>query len=208
MQPVPRRFPFPGGPGSNRERPQLCLGSAPRTVRVRRPGRRGGGQRTAPSERRDHPSQPGGRCRASRHGLPSTDRGRASTRGRRTSRDSRPERGGRHDAAPAAPDPRETGGEARLGRSATLRRPRASRSALEDRAPPRPLGTEGPRSAGRGYGRPFNPKPVPRRHPLGPPRPPGLPAPASRPPCRRPREDGKGRGEGRRGRASRARGKG
>lgn len=40
--------------------------------------------------------------------------------------------------SPRAPDPREAGGEARLGQPARLRRPRAARSALERPTAPRP----------------------------------------------------------------------
>ncbi|XP_032334471.1 proline-rich protein HaeIII subfamily 1-like [Camelus ferus] len=87
-----------------------------------------------------------------------------------------------------APVPREAGGEARLGRPATLRRPRAARSALESPTTPWPHGVsflERPRSVGQGCGRPFNPKSIPRPPPprsAAEPRPPGARQPAAPPP--------------------------
>lgn len=104
------------------------------------------------------------------------------------SRDCRPGTGGLSGAAPRGLGLRGSWRRARLGRPATLRWPRAARSAAK--GPPAPV----PPSARQGYGRPFDPKRVPRPPPPRPaegPRPP-TPVPGSpRPPL--PREDGRTR---------------
>lgn len=90
-----------------------------------------------------------GRLRAERHWLPFTDSDFAGTRQRE--RDEPGTRGPRERRAarcrsPRAPGPREAGGEARLGQPATLRRPRAARSALEGPTAPTPPGEGGDRA--------------------------------------------------------------
>lgn len=101
--------------------------------------------RRAPGAPRDQRpargSPPAGTHRPARTRLGRRARG-AGTR-------SRAEAGGAQ-LLPAGSGSREAGGEARLGRRAALRRPRAARSALEDRPPPGPLGREAPRSADAG----------------------------------------------------------
>ncbi|XP_032201554.1 basic proline-rich protein-like [Mustela erminea] len=94
-------------------------------------------------------SAPAGRLRAERHWLPFTDSDFAGTRQRE--REEPGTRGPRERRAarcrsPRAPGPREAGGEARLGQPATLRRPRAARSALEGPTAPTPPGEGGDRA--------------------------------------------------------------